>query len=111
MRDVRGTAECLDRNLTALSPGVHIQRGPTTGMIILVADDNALSRELLRELLEGSGQVAKKFGFQQIIWYRTTLTDLHTQRPPTFEMNHNEEQTPIYGLFDSGDRVFDGSTH
>lgn len=27
--------------------------------IILVADDNALSRELIRELLAGSGQVAK----------------------------------------------------
>ena len=53
-------------------------------MIILVADDNALSRELIRELLEGSGQVAEKFGFQQIFWYRTTLTDLHAQRPPTF---------------------------
>jgi CheY-like chemotaxis protein len=39
-------------------------------MIILVADDNALSRELIRELLEGSGQVAEKFGFQQIFWYR-----------------------------------------
>jgi CheY-like chemotaxis protein len=30
-------------------------------MIILVADDNALSRELIRELLEGSGQAAEKF--------------------------------------------------
>jgi len=29
-------------------------------VIILVADDNALSRELIRELLEGSGQVAEK---------------------------------------------------
>lgn len=53
-------------------------------MIILVAYDSALSRELMRELLEGSGQVAEKFGFQQIFWYRTTLTDLHAQRPPTF---------------------------
>jgi CheY-like chemotaxis protein len=35
-------------------------------MIILVANDNALSRELIRELLEGSGQAAEKFGFQQI---------------------------------------------
>jgi CheY-like chemotaxis protein len=34
-------------------------------MIILVADDNALSRELIRELLEGSDP-ADKFGFQQI---------------------------------------------
>jgi len=42
-------------------------------MIILVADHNALSRELIRELLEGSGQVAEKFGFQQICWYRTTV--------------------------------------
>ena len=31
-------------------------------MIILVADDNALSREVVRELLEESGQVAEKFG-------------------------------------------------
>jgi|SRR5271167_589149 len=69
-------------------------------MIILVADHNALSRELIRELLEGSGQVAEKFGFQQISWYRTTLTDLHAQRPPTFGINHNVAQTPIYGLFD-----------
>jgi hypothetical protein len=75
-RGERRPAECLDRNLTALSPGVHLQRGPTTGMIILVADDNALSRELIREPLEGSGQVAEKFGLQQIFWYRTTLTDL-----------------------------------
>jgi hypothetical protein len=30
---------------------VHLQRGPTTGMIILVAHDNALGRELIRELL------------------------------------------------------------
>ena len=62
--DVRGErhpAECLDRNLTALSPGVHLQRGPTTGMIILLADDNALIREFIRELLEGPGQVAEKF--------------------------------------------------
>jgi CheY-like chemotaxis protein len=44
-------------------------------MIIRAADDNALSRELIRELLEGSCQVAEKFGFQQIFWYRTTLTD------------------------------------
>jgi CheY-like chemotaxis protein len=29
-------------------------------LIILVADDNALSLELIRELLEGSGQVARK---------------------------------------------------
>jgi CheY-like chemotaxis protein len=35
-------------------------------MIILVADDNALSRELIRELLEGSGPAADKVGFQQI---------------------------------------------
>jgi CheY-like chemotaxis protein len=35
-------------------------------MIILVADDNALTRELIRELLAGSGQMAEKFGFQQI---------------------------------------------
>ena len=28
-------------------------------MIILVADDNALSRELIRKLLEGSGQVGE----------------------------------------------------
>ena len=80
-------------------------------MIILVADDNALSRELIRELLEGSGQVAEKFGFQQIFWYRTTLTDLNAQRPPTFGINHDVAQTPIYGLFDTGDRVFDGSAH
>jgi CheY-like chemotaxis protein len=46
-------------------------------MIILVTDDNALSRELIRELLEGSSPVADKFGFQQIFWYRTTLIDLH----------------------------------
>ena len=57
----------LRPNLTALSPGVHLQRGPTTGIIILVADDNALTRELIRELLEGSGHVAEKFGFQQIL--------------------------------------------
>jgi CheY-like chemotaxis protein len=30
-------------------------------MIILLADDNALSREFIRELLEGPGQVAEKF--------------------------------------------------
>ncbi len=90
---------------------MHLQRGRTTGVIILVADDNALSRELIRELLEGSGQVAEKFGFQQIFWYRTTLTDLHAQRPPTFGINHDVAQTPIYGLFDTGDRVFDGSAH
>jgi hypothetical protein len=48
-------------------------------MIILVANDNILSGELIRELLEGSGQVAEKFGFQQIFWYRTTLTDLHAR--------------------------------
>jgi len=42
-------------------------------MIILVADQNALSRELIREMLEGSGQVAEKVGFQQIFWYRTTV--------------------------------------
>ena len=30
-------------------------------MIILLADDNALSREFSRELLEGPGQVAEKF--------------------------------------------------
>jgi len=35
-------------------------------MITLVADDNALSRGLIRELLEGSGRAADKFGFQQI---------------------------------------------
>jgi CheY-like chemotaxis protein len=34
-------------------------------MIILVADDNPLSRELIRELLEGSGQLARKFGFSR----------------------------------------------
>lgn len=51
---------------SALSPGVPLQRVPTTGMIILVADDNALTRELIRELLAGSGQMAEKFGFQQI---------------------------------------------
>jgi hypothetical protein len=34
--------------------------------------------------------VAEWFGFQQIFWYRTTLTDLHAQLPPTFEINHNE---------------------
>jgi CheY-like chemotaxis protein len=45
-------------------------------MIILLADDNTLSRELIRELLEGSGQVAEKFGFQQIFLVRTTLIDL-----------------------------------
>jgi CheY-like chemotaxis protein len=50
-------------------------------MIILVADDNALSRELIRELLEGSDPVADKFKFQQIFWYRTTIIDLHAQRP------------------------------
>ena len=61
MRGERHPAECLDRNLTALSPGVHLQRGPTTGMIILLADDNVLSREFIRELLEGPGQVAEKF--------------------------------------------------
>jgi CheY-like chemotaxis protein len=53
-------------------------------MIILVADDNALRRELIRELLEGSGQAAEKFGLQQIFWYPTTLTDLHAQRSPTY---------------------------
>jgi CheY-like chemotaxis protein len=58
-------------------------------MISLVADNNALSRELIRELLEGSGPVADKFGFQQIFWCRTTLIDLHAQRPPTFEINHD----------------------
>lgn len=58
-------------------------------MIILVADDNALCRELIRGLLEGTGQPAEKFGFQQIVWYPTTFTDLHAQRPPTFEINHN----------------------
>jgi hypothetical protein len=42
-RGGRRPAECLDRNLTALSPGVHLQRGPTSGMIILVAYDNALN--------------------------------------------------------------------
>jgi CheY-like chemotaxis protein len=52
-------------------------------MIILVADDNALSRDVIGELLEGLDQVAEKFGFQQIFWYRTTLIDLHAQRPPT----------------------------
>jgi CheY-like chemotaxis protein len=46
-------------------------------MLILVADDTALSRELVRKLLEGSGRVAEKFGFLQIFWYRTTVTDLH----------------------------------
>jgi CheY-like chemotaxis protein len=45
-------------------------------VIILVAEDNVLSRELIRKLLEGSGQVGEKSGFQQIFWYRTTLTDL-----------------------------------
>jgi CheY-like chemotaxis protein len=37
-------------------------------MIIVVTDDNALSRELIRELLEASGQAAEQFGFQQILW-------------------------------------------
>ena len=55
--------------------------------------------------------MAEKFGFQQIFWYRSTLTDLHAQRPPTFGINHDVTQTPIYGLFDTGDRVFDGSAH
>ena len=32
-------------------PVCAFQRGPTTGMIILVTRDNALSRELIRELL------------------------------------------------------------
>jgi CheY-like chemotaxis protein len=64
-------------------------------MIILVAEENALSRELIRKLLEGSGQVGEKFGFQQIFWYRNTLTDLQAQRHPTFGINHNVAQTPI----------------
>ena len=69
-------------------------------MIILAADDNALSRELIRELLEDQAkpgdsatitaqgvspqnrpQVAEECGFRQIFWYRITLTDLHAQRP------------------------------
>jgi hypothetical protein len=58
-------------------------------MIILVADDNTLSRDLIREPLEGSGPVADKFWFQQISLYRTTLIDLYAQRPSTFEINHN----------------------
>ena len=36
-------------------------------MVILVADDNTLSREVIRELLEGSGQVAEKFGVTSVI--------------------------------------------
>ena len=28
-------------NLTALIPGVHLERDPTTGMIVLAADANA----------------------------------------------------------------------
>ena len=60
---------------------------------------------------EGPTLVAEKFGFQQIFWYRTTLTDSHAQRPPTFGINHDVAQTPLYGLFDTGDRVFDGSAH
>jgi CheY-like chemotaxis protein len=61
-------------------------------MIILVADDNALSRELIRELLEGSGQAAEKFWIQQIFWYPTTLTDVHAQRPPAFWKNHRPQR-------------------
>jgi hypothetical protein len=34
-------------------------------MFILVADDKALSGARIRHLLEGSGGVAKMFGFQQ----------------------------------------------
>jgi hypothetical protein len=49
---------------------------------VLHVDENALSRELIGDLLEGSGQVAEKFGFQQIFWYRTTLS-----APPTFARN------------------------
>lgn len=73
-------------------------------MIILVADDNALSRELIRELLEGSGQVAEKSGFRQISWYRTTLIDLHDSLTyplstlQLLEINHNVAQTPILWL-------------
>jgi hypothetical protein len=85
MREVRGTRQsALTEILPHWAPGVHFQRGPTSGMIILVAEDSALSRELIRELLEGSGQVAEKLGFQQIFWYCTKLTDLHAQRPPIF---------------------------
>jgi CheY-like chemotaxis protein len=64
---------------------------------ILVADDNALSCELIRELLERSGQVFKKFGLQQIFWYRTKLTDLHAQRPPAFGINHDIAQMSFMG--------------
>jgi CheY-like chemotaxis protein len=36
-------------------------------MIILVADDNALSRELIKGLLEGSGQVADRTTLQVLL--------------------------------------------
>jgi hypothetical protein len=111
IREVRGPAECFDRNLTALSPGVHLQRGPTTGRIIPVADDNALSRELIRELLEGSGQVAEKSGFRQISWYRPHSLTFTLSALQLLEINHNVAQTPVCGLFDSGDQAFHGSAH
>ena len=49
-------------------PGVLIQRGPTTGIIVPVADPYALSRKLIRDVLEGSGQAAEQLGSQQISW-------------------------------------------
>ena len=78
-------------------------------MIILIADDNPPSHELIRELLEGSGHVAEKFGFRLISWYRTTLTDLHAQGPAAFGINYSVAQKPICSLFDTGDQAFHGS--
>jgi hypothetical protein len=72
-------------------------------MIILAADANALSRELIRELLEGSGQVDEQFGFQQIFWYPITLTDLCAQRPATFGINHSgcKRQFMVYSTLET----------
>ena len=50
-------------------------------MIILAADDYAQRSALIREILEGLGQVVEKFQFKQLFRYRTTLTDLDTQYP------------------------------
>jgi hypothetical protein len=45
----------------------------------------------------------KSFGFQQIFWYPTTLTDLHAQRPPTFGINHNgcKRQFMVYSTLET----------
>ena len=55
-------------------------------MIILVADDNALSRELIRELLEGSGHVVLeavngRIALDLIRRYRPDLVFLDLQMP------------------------------